>query len=153
MKMPLVMPSQCTCLCHVVYVSMRHATHCNILEVCKVTMVATSSNHSKILVLHEASRKCVWLRSMVGHICRICQISLINETPIMLFENNATCNAQIKSEYIKGDRINHISPKFFYIYELQKNSEIDIHHIRSSDNLVNLFTNLCPLMYLTDLFR
>ena len=31
----------------------------------KQTMVATSSNHSKILALHEASRECIWLRSMI----------------------------------------------------------------------------------------
>ena len=28
----------------------------------KQTMVVTSSNHSKILAIHEASRECVWLR-------------------------------------------------------------------------------------------
>ena len=31
----------------------------------KQTMVATSSNHSEILALHEASRECIWLRSMI----------------------------------------------------------------------------------------
>ena len=31
-------------------------------------MVATSSNHSKILALHEASRECIWLISMIQHI-------------------------------------------------------------------------------------
>ena len=34
----------------------------------KQTMVVTSSNHSKILAIHEASRECVWLRSMIQHI-------------------------------------------------------------------------------------
>ena len=34
----------------------------------KQTMVATSSNHLEILVMHEASRECVWLRSMIQHI-------------------------------------------------------------------------------------
>ena len=32
------------------------------------TMVATSSNHSELLALHEASRECMWLRSMIQHI-------------------------------------------------------------------------------------
>ncbi|BBG93440.1 transposable element gene [Prunus dulcis] len=31
----------------------------------KQTLVATSSNHSEILALHEASRECVWLRSVI----------------------------------------------------------------------------------------
>ena len=110
----------------------------------KQTMVATSSNHSEILALHEASRECVWLRSMIGHIRRTCQISSINETPTVLFEDNAACIAQIKSGYIKGDRTKHISPKFFYTHELQKNGEIDVHQIRFSDNLVDLFTKSLP---------
>ena len=33
----------------------------------KQTMVTTSSNHSEILMMHEASRECVWLRSMIQH--------------------------------------------------------------------------------------
>ena len=31
----------------------------------KQTMVATSSNHLEILVVREASRECIWLRSMI----------------------------------------------------------------------------------------
>ncbi|WJZ98368.1 hypothetical protein VitviT2T_016896 [Vitis vinifera] len=31
----------------------------------KQTMVATSSNHSEILAIHETSRECIWLRSMI----------------------------------------------------------------------------------------
>ena len=42
--------------------------------------------------------------------------------------------------YIKGDKTKHISPKFFYTHELQKSGEIDVQQIRSSDNLVDLFT-------------
>ena len=58
----------------------------------------------------------------------------------ILFEDNDACIAQITGGYIKGDRTKHISPKFFYTHELQKSGEIDVHEIRSSDNLVDLFT-------------
>ena len=34
----------------------------------KQTMMATSSNHSEIIAIHEASRECIWLRSMINHI-------------------------------------------------------------------------------------
>ena len=40
-------------------------------------MVATSSNHSEILALNEASRKWVWLRSMIEHIYHTCQMSYL----------------------------------------------------------------------------
>ena len=41
---------------------------------------------------------------------------------------------------MKGDRTKHISPKFFYTHELQKDSEINVKQIRSNDNLADLFT-------------
>ena len=31
----------------------------------KQTLVATSSNHAEILALHETSRECIWLRSVI----------------------------------------------------------------------------------------
>ena len=34
----------------------------------KQTMVVTSSNHSEIITIHETSRGCIWLRSMIQHI-------------------------------------------------------------------------------------
>ncbi|XP_035838086.1 secreted RxLR effector protein 161-like [Helianthus annuus] len=38
----------------------------------KQTLVATSSNHAEVIALHEASRECVWLRSMSQHIVTSC---------------------------------------------------------------------------------
>ena len=94
-------------------------------------MVATSSNHSEIIAIHEASRECIWLRSMIHHIQESCGLF-------------SACIAQIKGGYIKGDRTKHISPKIFYTHELQKNGEIDVQQIRSSDNLADLFTKALP---------
>ena len=110
----------------------------------KQTMVATSSNHSEILAMHEASRECVWLRSMIQHIRESCGLSFIKNNPTVLYEDNAACIAQIKGGYIKGDRTKHISLKFFYTHELQKDGEIDVQQIRSNDNLADLFTNALP---------
>ena len=107
-------------------------------------MMVTTSNHSEILAMHEASRECVWLRSMIQHIRESCGLSSIKNNPTVLYEDNATCIAQIKGGYIKGDRTKHISPKFFYTHELQKDSEIDVQQIRSNDNLVDLFTKALP---------
>ena len=38
------------------------------------------------------------------------------------------------------DRTRHISSKFLFTYELQKSHEIEVKQIRSSDNVVDLFT-------------
>ncbi|KAG7584504.1 Reverse transcriptase RNA-dependent DNA polymerase [Arabidopsis suecica] len=100
----------------------------------KQTLVATSSNHAEMIALHEACRECMWLRSMTNHIQEASGI-VSNKEPTTLFEDNAACVAQIKEGYIKNDRTKHIPPRFFsYTQELEKNKEVDIQYIRSSDN-------------------
>ena len=80
----------------------------------KQTLSATSSNHSKIIAIHEASSECVWLRSVIQHIQEKCGLSSIKGSPMILYEKNAACTAQIRGGYIKGDRTKYISPKLFY---------------------------------------
>ena len=57
----------------------------------KQTITATSSNHAEILAIHEASRECVWLRSMTRHIQETCGLSSQKNTPTILYEDNAAC--------------------------------------------------------------
>ena len=116
-------------------------------------MVATSSNHSEILAKHEASRECVWLRSVIQHIRESCGLSSIKNKPTVLYEDNAACIAQVKGGYIKGDRTKHISPKFFYTHELQSSGEINVQQIRSNDNLADLFTKALPTATFKKLVR
>ncbi|KAL4572196.1 hypothetical protein LXL04_018965 [Taraxacum kok-saghyz] len=52
--------------------------------------------------------------------------------------------AQIKEEFIKGDKSNHISPKFFFTHGLQKECNINIQKIQSSNSLTDLFTKSLP---------
>ena len=59
----------------------------------KQTMTTTSSNHAKILAIHEASRECVWLRSMTHHIRETCGLSFSKNLPTILFEYNTACIA------------------------------------------------------------
>ena len=110
----------------------------------KQTIAATSSNHAEILAIHEASRECVWLRSLIQHIQEYCGLSSVKQDPTLLYEDNTACIAQLKEGYIKGDRTKHISPKFFFTHDLQKNGEISVQQIRSSDNLADLFTKALP---------
>ncbi|KAG7537056.1 hypothetical protein ISN44_As13g009830 [Arabidopsis suecica] len=110
----------------------------------KQTLVATSSNHAEIIALHEACRECVWLRSMTNHIQKASGL-VISKEPTKLYEDNAACVAQIKEGYIKSNRTKHILPRFFsYTQELEKNKEVDIQYIRSSDNAAYLFTKALP---------
>ena len=54
------------------------------------------------------------------------------------------CIAQLKRGFIKGCRTKHISPKLFYTDELQKNGDINVQQICSSDNVADLFTKSLP---------
>ena len=80
---------------------------------------------------------------MIQHIQESCGLSFIKASSITLFE--AACIAQIKGVYIKGDKTKHISPKFFYTYELLKSGEIVIQQIHSNDNLADLFIKLLSI--------
>ena len=110
----------------------------------KQTITATSSNHVEILAIHEASRECVWLRSIINHIHKTCGLSYHREVPTILYEDNITCIAQLKAGYIKGDRTKHISPKFFFTHDIQERGVIDIQQVRYSDNLADIFTKALP---------
>jgi hypothetical protein len=109
----------------------------------KQTLVSTSTNHSEIIALYEASRECVWLRKMVDHILKSCGIGAL-DTPTIIFEDNVACVVQMKSGYIKNNITKYITPKLFYPHELQKNGEIEILRTKSCDNLADLFTKSLP---------
>jgi len=106
----------------------------------KQTIAATSSNHAKILAVHEANRERVWLRNMTHHIRKVCNLFSEKEAPTVIHEDNAACITQLKDGYIKGDRVKHISLKFFFTHDLQKDGIMMVQQIRSSGNLADLFT-------------
>ena len=114
----------------------------------KQTLIATSTNHSEIIALYEASRECAWLRRMINHIQQSCDIGSIMK-PTIIYEDNSACIAQMNAGYIKSNITKHIAPKLFYPHELQKNGEIEILQTKSCDNLADLFTKSLP----TSLFQ
>jgi hypothetical protein len=83
---------------------------------CKQALVATSTNHSEIIALYEASHECVWLRRMIDHIQKSCRIGAI-ESHIIIYEDNAVCVIQMQTGYIKTNYKKHISSKLFYPHE------------------------------------
>ena len=110
----------------------------------KQTLVATSSNHAKILALHEASRGCFWLREVIEHIRSTSGLTSVVDLPTTIFEDNVACIEQLKKGYIKGDNTKHIAPKFFYSHQHQQHQNIEVKQIRSQDNLAHLFTKSLP---------
>ncbi|CAA7014628.1 unnamed protein product [Microthlaspi erraticum] len=67
------------------------------------------------------------------------QRSIYKERANNIYEDNSACVTQLKEGYIKSDRTKHIPPRFFsYTQELEKNQEVDIQYVRSSDNAADL---------------
>jgi hypothetical protein len=62
----------------------------------KQTLIATSTNHSKIIALYEVSRECVWLCRVINHIETSCGIGAL-EAHTIIYEDNAVCVAQIQT--------------------------------------------------------
>jgi len=102
--------------------------------------------HSKeIIALHEASRKCIWMRSIGKFIRTNCRL-LHNNFSIVLYKDNSACVAQLQVGFVKGDRNKHIDPKYFsYTYDLITNQVLEIKKIILTNNLANHFTKALPL--------
>ena len=81
---------------------------------------------------------------MTHHIRKICNLLSEKEAPTVIHEDNTVCITQLKDGYIKRDRVKHISPKFFFTHDLQKDGIIIVQQIRSSENLAYLFTKALP---------
>jgi hypothetical protein len=74
---------------------------------CKHTLIATSTNHLEIIVLYKASRECACLCRMIDYIQKSYGIGAI-ESPTIIYEDNATCVAQMQTGYIKTNYMKHI---------------------------------------------
>jgi hypothetical protein len=110
----------------------------------KQTLVATSTNHSELIALYEATRECVWLRAFIGHIRSTCELSHDPDEPIVIYEDNTAVIDQAKHGYIKGDTTKHISPKLFFTHQQQEHQKIEVKHIGSESNHADLFTKSLP---------
>ncbi|GJZ88001.1 hypothetical protein Tco_0659783 [Tanacetum coccineum] len=106
----------------------------------KQTLLETSSNHVEVITLCEATRECVWLRSMTQRIMTSCRLKK-EKGPTLIYADNAAYVAQMKECYIKSDRLKHIPPRHFaYTQDLIKDNQIEIKYFKSSNISAYLFT-------------
>ncbi|GJR36884.1 retrovirus-related pol polyprotein from transposon TNT 1-94 [Tanacetum coccineum] len=63
----------------------------------KQTLFATSSNYVEVITLHEASKECVWLRSMTQLILTSCGLKK-DRNSTLIYEDNSACVSQMKEE-------------------------------------------------------
>jgi hypothetical protein len=60
----------------------------------KQTLIATSTNHSKIIALYEDTPECACLHTVINNIKLSCGIELIR-SPTIIYEDNTACVAQM----------------------------------------------------------
>ena len=72
----------------------------------------------------------------------------VNNSHTIIYEDNVVCVAQVRGGYIKGDKIKHISSKFFYAHELQENQQVDLNKFSSSIILQTYLPNHCQHQHL-----
>ena len=73
----------------------------------KQTLMTTSTNHSEIIALYEATHECVWLHRMINHIQQSCGIGQLSIKIIGLCYIDAN---RLHKEYVTKN----ITPRLFY---------------------------------------
>ena len=99
---------------------------------------------TETLALYEANKECVWLKALIQHIHSSFQLPSNAGIPNIIYEDNEAYRKQIRKGFIKGEKTKHIAPKLFFTHKLQKNNEIEVKQVCSSNNLVDLFTKSLP---------
>ncbi|GJZ27792.1 hypothetical protein Tco_0572439 [Tanacetum coccineum] len=97
----------------------------------KQTLVATSSNHAKFIVLHEASRECVMTQLIVTS----CGLNK-EKNPTIIHEDNATCGRTNERRLYQKRQDEHIPPRYFaYTQDLINDNQIEIKYSRPTGSL------------------
>ena len=135
---------------------------------CKQTLVATSTNHSELLALYEATRECVWLRAVIGHILvhviwlmiPMNQLSYTKITLLLLTKRNMVTSKGITLNTSRRNCSLHMNNKRFKRLKCNISDQIRImqtcspSHCRSilSKNMSKLLDLGSFLSYLNDMY-
>ena len=98
----------------------------------------TSSNWSENIALYEAVREGIWLFHLQKSICSNANLPF-SSNPIIIFEDNKACIDQLAKGAIRGDKLKHIAPKFFFTHEVN-GTFIQVVKIASQENVADIFT-------------
>ncbi|KAF3628087.1 hypothetical protein FXO38_28418 [Capsicum annuum] len=111
----------------------------------------SSRSRRKIIIESSVGASTLLLATIVlRYLIKVLNDLICEQTPptfsiVKSFIDNAACIAQLNGGFIKGDKMKHISSKLFYSHDLQKNGDINMQQIRSSDNVADLFTRSPPI--------
>jgi hypothetical protein len=99
----------------------------------KQKTVAQSTCDSEYMAIGEATRECMWLRSLTA------AIGLPQPHPTLLLTDNDAAMALSKDPRFHS-RAKHINTKWHYIRECVDNNFIHVTHVPSKDNVADILT-------------
>ncbi|GKB95793.1 gag-pol polyprotein [Tanacetum coccineum] len=115
----------------------------------KQTLVATSSNHAKVIALHEAFRECVWLRSMTQLILTSYGLEK-DRNPTLIYEDNSTCVSQMKegiSFYQQENKVDSFIPSISDFDESKNGEERLTTKCSPSADTTSITTRVLDLLF------
>ena len=99
----------------------------------KQKTVAASSCEAEYTATFEASKECIWLRTLLNS---------INHTPTapttICCDNNAAIN--LSEDPALHDHVKHIDIKHHFLHERVQSNEISLSYINTHDNVADIFT-------------
>lgn len=107
-------------------------------------MTTTSTNHSELIVFHEATQEVVWLRNLhMLLITRTGPNTPIN--PTIIYEDNAAYVAQVGPGFFKSDQVKHIGPHIFsYTQKFITSGQLQVQKVEFAHNIADLLTKALP---------
>lgn len=99
----------------------------------KQLCVTVSSTEAEYIALCEASKEALWLKGLVNDF-NIFQINYVS-----IFEDNQGC-MRIAEDPKEHKLMKHVDTKYHFVRELVQNEVIDLHYIRTDDQIADVMT-------------
>lgn len=94
--------------------------------------VALSTTEAEFVAASEGAKELVWLKRL------LVEIKGSNDIPVLFIDNASAIKLTKNHEFHK--RSKHIEVRYYYVRELYQKGEIDVEHVRSEEQLGDMFT-------------
>jgi hypothetical protein len=109
----------------------------------KNTVVATSTAHAEIIALYEGTRQAYALKAMMDFVGKSTNLYQ-GISPVVIFEDNEACIAQVQKGYSRTDATKHIDPKYIAWVSQENGNTVNVQPIASAENTADVFTKALP---------
>lgn len=92
----------------------------------KKILVATSSNHSEIIALHEVDRECVWFMLDIEHIQNTYGLKSSVNIPTDFFRKMPHVLRKLKTVTVKVKELRTFQPSYFVLLNIKNFGQINV---------------------------